>query len=148
MTKPAMNRPPPAPRADLPEPAVRPANPTRKDREEDLANRLELLRTTLEARLEARLHNALAKRCSPRRSGVRIVREPLSLLETIGEQESFVLREKEGRLRRAGNPDAADLACLVRVTVLPRVIERLRARWVNRNPDTDRFDGGESLCDA
>ena len=106
----------------------------RQDPDTATADRLDLLCAALETRLETRLRKALAGLSSGPRAGARILPDPLSLLAIVGEQESFMLHEKEGRLRREGQGSAADLACLARVTVLPRAIERLRARRAARAP--------------
>ncbi len=129
-----------APRAGMTETAdlraAMSANPSLKRDGVATANRLDRLYTTLEARIEARLRDALAaSRADGPHAVSPIALAPLSLLDSIVERETVRLCEKEGRLRRAGDPPGADLVHLARLKVLPRVTGHVRARLIHQRPE-------------
>ena len=125
---------PPALRAGLAQSAARPGMAPRKDDGVATANQLDRLYTTLEARIKARLRDAMAPSIAEGpHAAPPIALWPLSLLDSIVEHETVGLREKEGRLRRAGDPQVADLVRLVRLKLLPRIVVRLRARLMRQH---------------
>lgn len=121
----------PAPRAGAHNPAARPASAAGRGEGIATATQLDRLYTSLETRIGARLRDALAaSRAASAHAASSIAPAPSSLLDSIAEHETVGLREKEGRLRRAGDPEAADLVRLARLKMLPRVVEHLRTRLV------------------
>jgi hypothetical protein len=114
--------------------AARPRMAPLQDNGVATANQLDRLYTTLQARIEARLRDALAASSAEGlHAASTIALAPLSLLNSIVEHETVGLCEKEGRLRRAGDPGAADLVRLARLKMLPRVAEHLRARLARQS---------------
>lgn len=96
-----------------------------KDRGVATANRLNCLRTTLKARTEAHLCDTMAASSAERldiASSIEFV--PLSLLGSIVKYETVGFCEKEGCLRRTGDPDATDLIHLTRLKARQRTCAR------------------------
>lgn len=125
---------PSAPQAAPAQNAARPRLAALQDNGVATANQLDRLYTTLQARIETRLRDALAASgAEGLYAASSIALAPLSLLNSIVEHETVGLREKEGRLRRAGDPGAADLVRLARLKMLPRVAEHLRARLARQS---------------